>query len=196
MQWSASVYDYDYRHFQTTVLSLGRFSVEDAGNATGRGLELGVQGRVSENLSVFANYGLTNAKFDDTDDTGRRQQYAGYTFRLTPRHAFSVGGTLTLPVAGAGQFFVTPIWSYKTKHYFEDNNSSFGFGLKQDGYGVANLRIGWRSPKGRWEVTARAENLFDEQFIIDAGNTGGSFGIPTFVAGEPRRVGLQASLHW
>ena len=36
----------------------------------------------------------------------------------------------------------------------------------------------------------------DKQYLIDAGNTGGSFGIPTFVAGDPRRVGVQASLRW
>ncbi|MSU48719.1 MAG: TonB-dependent receptor [Opitutus sp.] len=196
VQWSASAFHYDYSHFQTTVLSLGRFTTEDAGNATGRGLELSLQGRVADGVSVFGNYALTDAKFDDTDGAGRRQQYAGYTFRLTPRHAFSVGGTFTLPVAGAGQLFVTPIWTYKAKHYFEDNNASFGYTLRQDGYGVANLRAGWRSPKGRWEITAHAENLFDQEHIIDAGNTGGSFGIPTFVAGEPRRMGVQASLRW
>ena len=196
VQWSGSAFQYDYRHFQTTVLSLGKFSTVDAGNATGRGLELSLQGRVAVGLSVFGNYALTDAKFDDTDDNGRRQQYAGYTFRLTPRHTISLGGTYTVPVAGAGQFFVTPIWTYKAKHFFEDNNASFGYTLCQDGYGIVNLRAGWRSPKGRWEITAHAENLFDEEHIIDAGNTGGSFGIPTFVAGEPRRMGVQASLRW
>jgi len=196
LQWLASAYQYDYRHFQTTVLSLGRFTTEDAGNATGRGLEFGVQGRVAENLSVFANYALTDATFDDTDGNGRRQAYAGYMFRLTPRNAFSVGGTFTTPKSNAGQCFITPIWSYKSQHYFEDNNAQFGYTLRQDGYGVANLRIGWRSPKGKWEVVAHAENVFDKQYLIDAGNIGGSFGIPTFIAGDPRRAGLQATVHW
>jgi len=44
-----------------------------------------------------------------------------------------------------------------------------------------------------WEVTAYARNLFDKEHIIDAGNTGGSFGIPTFVAGEPRRTSTATS---
>ncbi len=196
IQWSASAFQYNYSHFQTTVLSLGRFTTEDAGNATGRGLEFALQGRVNEHASVFASYGLTEAKFDDTDDSGRRQQYAGFTFRLTPRHAFAIGGTLASTNGASGQFFVTPIWSYKAKHYFEDNNASFGYTLRQDGYGTASLRAGWRSPKGRWEITARAENLFDQAHLIDAGNTGGSFGIPTFVAGEPRHLGIQTTLRW
>ena len=196
LQWNASAFHYDYAHFQTTVQSLGRFTTLDAGNATGRGLEAAVQGRVADHTSLFANFAYTEATFDDTGDNGARQQYAGSTFRLTPRQTFSVGGTFTLPVAGSGQFFVTPVWTYKSKHYFEDNNAAFGSTLRQDGYGVANLRVGWRSPQGRWAVTARADNLFDERYLIDAGNTGGSFGIPTFVAGDPRRLGVQATLHW
>ncbi|MEO6244804.1 MAG: TonB-dependent receptor [Opitutaceae bacterium] len=196
VQWNASAYHYDYSHFQTTVQSLGRFTTLDAGNATGRGLEAGIQGRATNHLTLFANAAFTDATFDDTGDNGARQQYAGFTFRLTPRRTFSLGGTYTLPVEGAGQFFVTPIWSYKSQHYFEDNNASFAYGLRQNGYGVANLRIGWRSPKGKWEVTARAENLFDKQYLIDAGNTGGSFGIPTFIAGDPRRVGVSATMRW
>ena len=46
------------------------------------------------------------------------------------------------------------------------------------------------------ELCHKTENLFDQQYLIDAGNTGGSFGIPTFVAGEPRRLGVQATLRW
>lgn len=196
VQWSGSVYQYDYTHFQTTVLSLGRFTLEDAGNATGRGFEASLQGRVHEHLSLFANYAFTDATFDDTDGNGRRQQYAGYTFRMTPRHAYSIGGTWTTGSGDRGQFFVTPVWSYKSKYYFEDNNSNFGYGLKQEGFGTANLRIGWRSPKGRWGVTAHAENLFDKEYLIDGGNVGGSFGIPTFVTGEPRRIGVSSSYRW
>jgi outer membrane receptor protein involved in Fe transport len=196
VQWSASAFQYDYAHFQTTVQSLGRFTTLDAGNATGRGLEAGVQGRVTDQLSLFTNAAYTDATFDDTGDNGARQQYAGFSFRLTPRQTFSIGGTYTMPVEGMGQFFVTPVWTYKSTHYFEDNNASFGGSLRQDGYGVVNVRIGWRSPKGRWEVAARAENVFDKQYLIDAGNTGGSFGIPTFVAGDPRRMSVQTSFHW
>jgi outer membrane receptor protein involved in Fe transport len=196
VQWQASAFQYKYAHFQTTVLSLGSFKVLDAGNATGRGLEFGLQGAVSEHVNLFLNYAYTRATFDGAGDDSQPQQYAGYTFRLSPRNAFSVGGTFTLPRGKAGQFFLTPVYQYKSQHYFEDNNSSFNYGLRQDGYGVFNLRAGWRSARGRWEVTAYADNLFDERFLIDAGNTGGSFGIPTFVAGDPRRIGVLVSMKW
>jgi len=196
VQWNASAFHYDYRHFQTTVLSFGRFTLVDAGNATGEGFELGLQGRIAENLSAFVNYAYTEATFDETDRSGRRQEYAGYTFRLTPRHAVSIGGTAAFPLAGRGEFFVTPIYSYKAKHFFEDDNTSFNYGLRQEGYGTATLRAGWRSPRRRWEIVAQAENVFDQDYLIDAGNVGGSFGIPTFVAGDPRRVHVEATFRW
>jgi iron complex outermembrane receptor protein len=88
------------------------------------------------------------------------------------------------------------VWTYKSAHYFEDNNASFGYGLRQGGYGLVNLRTGLRSPRGRWEIVAHASNVFDRDFLIDAGNVGGSFGIPTFIAGDPRRLGLQATVRW
>jgi outer membrane receptor protein involved in Fe transport len=195
-QWSASVFRYDYSDFQTTVLSLGRFSLENAGNATGEGIELGLQGRLHDRASVFANYAYTDATFDSHDDQGRPQQYGGNRFRLTPKNALSVGGTFTSAGTRSGQFFVTPVWSYKSKHYFEDNNASFNHGLSQGGYGILNVRLGWRSPKGRWQISGYAENLFDRNHLIDAGNVGGSFGIPTFIAGDPRRIGVVTSMRW
>lgn len=196
VQWSASAYRYEYEHFQSPVLSLGRFTLLDAGSATGEGFEFGLQGRATERLSVFANYAFTDATFDAVDDNGRAQQYAGYTFRLTPRHAFSVGGTLTFPAPREGRFHITPVWTYKSAHWFEDNNAAFNGGLRQGAYSVVNLRAGWRSPKSRWEVTATADNLLEEDYLIDAGNVGGSFGIPTFVAGDPRRIGLEVTYRW
>ena len=40
------------------------------------------------------------------------------------------------------------------------------------------------------------EFKFDEEFIIDAGNTGQAFGIPTFIAGPPRFFGVQFSVRF
>ncbi|HWA27527.1 MAG TPA: TonB-dependent receptor [Lacunisphaera sp.] len=196
MQWQASAFQYDYAHFQTNVLSLGSFKVLDAGNATGRGFELGLIGSVDQWASLFANYGYTDATFDATGENGQPQQYAGYRFRLSPRHMFSVGGTFVLHDHDSGRVLFTPVYQYKSAHYFEDNNAAFGGGLRQDGFGVVNVAVTWRSPRDGWEVTARADNLLDEQYLIDAGNVGGSFGIPTFVAGQPRRFGLQVSRRW
>lgn len=199
VQWNAGVFQYDYTHFQTTVadpINAGRFIAQDAGNATGKGFELAVQGAINPFLSVFSSYGYTDATFDETGSSGQTQQYAGNSFRLTARHTVSIGATVTTPATSIGRFFATPVYQYKSQHYFEDNNAQFDYGLRQSGFSLVNLRGGWRSPGSRWELGVYVENLFDKQYLIDAGNTGGSFGIPTYIAGSPRTWGVTGSMHF
>ncbi|KAA7250206.1 hypothetical protein E4914_23125, partial [Salmonella enterica subsp. enterica serovar Montevideo] len=56
---------------------------------------------------------------------------------------------------------------------------------------LAHARAGVRFNDGAFEITAFARNLFNEKYLIDAGNTGGAFGTATFIAGEPRLYGVQ-----
>ena len=41
-----------------------------------------------------------------------------------------------------------------------------------------------------------AQNLADKEYLIDAGNTGALFGIPSFVPGAPRYFGARVGLRW
>jgi outer membrane receptor protein involved in Fe transport len=43
-------------------------------------------------------------------------------------------------------------------------------------------------------VNIFVSNVFDKEYLVDAGNTGGSFGNPTFVAGPPRFVGVEFNM--
>ena len=38
----------------------------------------------------------------------------------------------------------------------------------------------------RFEVSVFARNLLDKDYLLDAGNTGGAFGIPSYIPAEPR----------
>mgnify|MGYP006344425071 CR=1 FL=1 len=62
-------------------------------------------------------------------------------------------------------------------------------GIEQDGYGLFNLRAGWKFNQ-RWDVAVWGNNLADEEYLIDAGNTGILFGIPTVIAGPDRSYGV------
>jgi iron complex outermembrane recepter protein len=196
LHFSASAFLYRYQHFHTAVISFGRITIADAGNATGRGVEFSLQGTVSPQVMLFSTFAATRATFDDTGDDGRPQGYAGFTFARTPRTSFSLGGTFTLPAGRSGSFFATPVWHYRSGHFFSDNNASFAGSLHQGAFGMVNLRAGWRSADTRWEITAWADNLLDRRHLVDAGNLGGSFGIPTFTPGQPRHFGLTVAMRW
>jgi outer membrane receptor protein involved in Fe transport len=55
-----------------------------------------------------------------------------------------------------------------------------------------NLTAGFRFNKSlKYQIGFYGKNLLDEKFIIDAGNTGNAFGIPTFIAGARRLMGIE-----
>ena len=63
--------------------------------------------------------------------------------------------------------------------------------ISQRGYTLVNLRAGLELAEGRYRIGGFARNLTNKRYLIDAGNTGGGFGIPTYIAGEPRFYGVE-----
>ena len=55
----------------------------------------------------------------------------------------------------------------------------------------STLRAGIELADGRYRIGAFARNLTDKRYLLDAGNTGGGFGVPTYIAGEPRFYGVE-----
>lgn len=188
----ASAFWYDYSNFQTAVRipNSAQVRVDDAGEARSYGFEVALNAQATEWLTLFATYGYINARIDDEDSNGQQQELGGNTFRLTPKHAASVGANAVYAVADNLEVFFTPSFTFKSRVFFEDANTP---GIEQGAYGLLNLRGGVQSADGVWTLTAFVENAFDREYIIDAGNTGGSFGLPTFIAGAPRFYGVQVS---
>lgn len=186
---------YDYSNFQTSVVELdpntGEFiaQTKDSGEASATGFEAAINYNFSNSVSAFANYGFIDATFEEEDSDGNPQELAGNTFRLTPKHSFSAGVNVNAPLSDDWTFTFTPTLSYKSRVYFEEDNQETDL-ISQDGYTLMNLRAGITFRQD-YNLSFFANNLFDEQFIIDAGNTGGAFGIPTFIAGPPRLFGFQ-----
>jgi outer membrane receptor protein involved in Fe transport len=194
--YAAALFEYHYRHFHTLVqdpANATRYIAVDAGRATGRGGEFSLQGLLNSAVQVFATYGCTDATFDATGEDGQPQRYAGSSPRLTARHTASLGATLAREVADCGRLEFTPVWQYRSGHYFDDDNTRLGGTLHQGGFARVNLRLAWRSPRRLWEARVSADNLFAKKFLIEAGNIGTDFGLPTVVRGEPRLVGLEVT---
>jgi iron complex outermembrane receptor protein len=192
--YDASIFLYKYTNFQTSVANSSPpplFLQIDAGNATGIGTEISVTAAINENLSAFGNYSYIDATFDDEDEDGTPQEFAGNRFRLTPENSFAVGLDYSVNVSDNLVFFLTPSYTWKSDIFFEDSNDP---NLVQDAYGLLNFRTGFFLGEDRsWEVTLYMNNVLDEEYIIDAGNTGDTFGIPTFIAGPPQFYGIRLS---
>ena len=187
--YDLSLFYYDYNNFQASVENDAPppfFVTTNAGKAHALGFETSLFGRLNDNINGWVNYAYIDGGFNAFDDDGTYQELAGNRFRMTPKQSVSLGMDWTIPLAGGDSLYVRPSYSWRSQVYFEDQNQP---GIEQDGYGLFNLRAGWRF-NDRWEVGLWGSNLADKEYLTDAGNTGLLFGIPTVIAGPDRSYGM------
>jgi outer membrane receptor protein involved in Fe transport len=194
-------YYYMYENFQTTVLNEAGTPVPvNGGNASGLGFEGSAQLQLSDALLAFGNYAYNGVEFDNEDSDGNPQVRAGNRFRLSPEHAITLGAVLEHEF-DFGRLAFSPILAWKSDIFFDDDNDrsdlqsgDFFTDEVEDGYSLLDLRLTFE-PAQIEGLTLELfmENVTDEDYLLDAGNTGDAFGIPTFIAGPPRTYGLYLS---
>ena len=65
--------------------------------------------------------------------------------------------------------------------------------IAQEAVTLVNARAGLSFADERYEIAGFIRNAFDEDYLLDAGNTGGAFGIPTFIPAEPQFYGVEVT---
>jgi outer membrane receptor protein involved in Fe transport len=192
-----SIYQFSYTNFQTSIqVSPGVFQTISAGDASATGFEGQVNWKPVRELMVFGTYGFNNGRFDN----GR---FEGNSFRLSPDHTVSFGLKYSVQIL-EGDLVFLPTYTWQSKVFFDNDNDipalqSTGDRVQdeyQDPYGLVNLRVSYQPANANWKVEGFVSNLLDQEYIKDAGNTGGAFGIPTFIAGEPRYFGAAFSIKY
>ncbi len=186
----ASVYYQKYDNFQVTVvLPSGATQAQSAGSAGNLGFEFEANARLGTYLTAFGSFGYIDGGIDRNASNGI---FSGNRFRLQPKIEAAGGLALRVP-AGSLTLFATPSVTYQSKVFFELPNRPE---ISTPGYALVNLRAGIEGPDRRWTIGGFARNLANKKYLIDAGNTGGGFGIPTYIAGEPRFYGIEAGVRF
>ena len=197
---SGSVFYSEYENFQTGRFEPNQatFVTDNAGRATQYGFEGQLEHRFNTTLAAFATYAYNFAEFDDTDEDGNTQEFAGNSFRLSPEHAISLGLLAEFDLANFGTLSLVPTYVWQSEVFFDNDNDLTDAvqDERQDSYGLAKLRVRFDNLEETFYAELFANNLFDEDYIIDAGNTGDSFGIPTFIAGPPRMIGARIGVNF
>lgn len=196
-----ALFYYAYENFQTVEQQGTLFVTTNAGEATSYGLETQGFWAVHDQVDLFATYAYNHSRFETGILDGNR-------FRLSPDHTASIGASVRLPLGG-GELRFTPTYTWQSEVFFDDNNDIAGLQQPprafvadnvqdetQDSYGLFNLRIAYTPDAGNWEVELFADNILDEEYIKDAGNTGDGLGLPTFIAGAPSMYGAQVKLRY
>ncbi|MHA6720843.1 TonB-dependent receptor [Sphingomonas sp. RS6] len=164
---------------------VGSSVTESAGSASNLGFEAEGQLRPARWLTLFANAGYIDGGIDDKASNGI---YAGNRFRLQPKLQWAAGFTVDAPVGGGVRLFATPSVTYRSKIFFEVPNKE---AISQDKVTLVNVKAGASFADGRYEIAGYVRNATNERYLLDAGNTGGGFGNPTFIPAEPRFYGVQ-----
>ncbi len=188
-----AVYTYQYTNFQTSVLVNNMPTTTNAGKANAWGIESSVDWVITDWADFFGTYSYNRARFGGTSI------YKGNKFRLNPDHKLSAGLALHQNIGG-GTLTLLPTYTWQSKIYFDDDNDIAALqsshllpDTKQDElqkqYGLFNARLSYAPDGAQWTASIFANNLLNQKYIKDAGNTGDDLGIPTFIAGEPRFFG-------
>ncbi len=184
------IYYQAYDNFQVTLNDPNRpgtTTTLSAGTASNFGVEAEVNVRAADWLNLFANIGYIDGGIDDKPGNGN---LAGSRFRLQPEVQAAGGFTIDYPINDSTRIFATPSVTYRGRIFFETPNNIL---TSQAAVTLVNLRAGISFANDRFEIAGFARNLTNKNYLLDAGNTGGAFGIPTFIPAEPRFYGIQAS---
>ncbi|HTU09636.1 MAG TPA: TonB-dependent receptor [Allosphingosinicella sp.] len=195
-----ALFYYKYSNFQTTEQVGTIFVTTNAGEAEAYGFEGQMRWRASPNATFFATYAWNHSRFTFGVRDGNR-------FRLSPDHTLSLGANFGVDV-GPGRLSFVPSVTYQSSIFFDDNNDIPALQQppnalvpdnvqdeRQGGYALVNARLAY-TLNDRFTLEAFVTNLFDEEYVLDAGNTGDAAGMPTFIGGAPRLYGLQASVRF
>ena len=183
---SIGAYYLTYDNFQVSVIQPnGVTRTESAGTATNKGVEAEISVRPFNWFTAFGNVGYIDGGIDNTPTIAAN--FRGAKFRLQPEIQASGGFTIDADIGSGLRVFATPTVTYRSRFFFEIPNNSL---IAQGPVTLANVRAGIGFGD-RFEVAAFARNMFDADYLLDAGNTGGAFGIPSFIPAEPRLYGVQ-----
>ncbi len=189
---SLGVYYQKYDGFQVSVIQPDLSTrTESAGKASNLGFEAEMQLRPVSWLNIFANGGYIDGGINKNSDFA--PAFSGARFRLQPEWQAAAGFTIDTPISEGVRFFATPSVTYRSQIFFELPNSPV---TSQDGVTLINARAGVSFADEAFEVAGFIRNATNKDYLLDAGNTGGAFGIPTFIPAEPRFYGVQVTARY
>ncbi|MEO1648228.1 MAG: TonB-dependent receptor [Pseudomonadota bacterium] len=187
---SLGVYYQVYDNFQVSVQDpdgpIGTFITQSAGSASNLGVEGELAVDIADWFQVFGNFGYIDGGIDE--DGAFSPAFSGARFRLQPEFQASGGFTFDYELDNGMRFFATPSITHRSTIFFEVPNSDL---ISQGPVTLVNARAGVSFADRRYEIAGFIRNAFNEDYLLDAGNTGGAFGVPTFIPAEPRFFGVE-----
>jgi iron complex outermembrane receptor protein len=149
--------------------------ITNAAEASGKGIELELIGKITAGLTIMAGFGYTDIEFDDFKDTAG--DYQGNKTTYSPEYTFSIGAQYRWEngfYARADLIGYDEIYLDKANKY------------KRDAYQIVNARVGYETE--HFDIYLYGKNIFDEEY-----DSYGSYGGLYTGYSDPGEVGLQVT---
>lgn len=202
VRFNASAYYYDYNDYQAfSIVGLDTFTQN--ARAENYGFEAELQANPVAGLDLLLGVGYINANVSDvpginTDAFASDGSLIAAGFRegdIVPVQTptWNVNGLVRyeFPTEVFGGVFAWQgDFQWRSEHAF--NLSGVDSSI-EDGYAVVNSSISWSPANQNWNLQFRADNLFDEEYLVQTFDlsgtldTGGFFGMIEEYYGRPRQ---------
>ncbi len=182
---NASAFFNTYEDIQIVVQRGVSPANENAGEAEINGLELEVEALPTDNLSVTATFGYTDAEYTELDPLLSATPFGAFDQSAelpnTPETTASVALNWVLPQIVRGETAINVNYSYTDDVFNDTENTPLLF---QDASNIWNASLAWSSENEKWDMRLGVNNLTDERRLVSGFNSGalnfvvGSFNRP------------------
>ena len=196
------IHDYQTQVVNSSVGVL-RGYLANADKVRVRGVEFDGNARIGRRVFLYGALAYTDGiyvSFPDAppplEETGGPQvkDVSGSVLPGISRWAVTLGGEYSrpgAPLGHAGEFFGAVDTSYRSEFSSSPSPSTY---LIVEGYGLVNLRGGFRSKTG-WQVLVWSRNVFDKDYFEFLTAVPGNSGLYVGLPGDPRTVGVALRLN-
>ncbi|MBL4672243.1 MAG: TonB-dependent receptor [Arenicella sp.] len=182
---NASIFFNTYEDIQIVVQRGVSPANENAGAAEINGFEIELEALPTNNLSVIATFGYTDAEYTELDPLLATTPFGAFdqSAKLpnTPETTASIALNWTLPKIVQGDTTLNVNYSFTDEVFNDTENTPL---LHQDSTNIWNASMGWTSESDKWDIRLGVNNLSDERRLVSGFNSGalnfvvGSFNRP------------------
>ncbi|MEY4671907.1 MAG: hypothetical protein RLZZ415_1786 [Pseudomonadota bacterium] len=194
------------RNYQANVADPTRLAVVYLSNVPkvrSKGIEIDMQGRLSDNFSVYGALAYTDAKIVSYPASAcpleltnlNTCDLSGYAIAGIPKWSASFGGEVKQPVTvfdAQSEAYLGFDYSYRS----EVNNGGYSAATLLEPLHLVNARLGVRAANRRIDASLWVKNLFDKQYLSDVAVGTGNTGLLTAQLGDPRTYGVTLRFHF
>lgn len=184
---NAAAFWMDYTDIQVTVNRTPSNFVENAAEATLKGVEVEVNAMPAPGFLIEGALGLLDAEYTLIGDANLPITEDSALIRA-PEVTANLGASYTFSVSDNAEVTIRGDWRYTSEQSYDAANTPL---ITQGGYSLLNARLTYEDTDDNWSASLYVNNLTDELYLISGNASSAAFAnITEGTYGRPREWGI------